>query len=218
MAHWDTEVLRAVRQASRRSHSAHRGFVELDDLTQEAYIYVLENPTKMDKWLGMEREGMTLLQHAIYQHLHRVTMKERYRKDGTKPEDYYVYQTAVIQELLSDALSPTPIVLTSVSDLSTGRSGRDPAEGGDRMAMIADVKSALGSLNEYELSLITHKYANGGVSDNELAQWFEKPEPTINRHVRAAIRKMARNLGSEPIRRRKVMSNAQAQHTTREQG
>jgi hypothetical protein len=53
--------------------------------------------------------------------------------------------------------------------------------------------------------------------DEQLAQWFEVPLATMNRRVNRAVRKMARALGSEPVKGRRAMSNAQAQHVTKEQ-
>lgn len=213
----ETEVLRAVRNAARRSHTAQRGFVEYDDLVQSGYEWVLMNMAKVKEWV--EDGSTALLQHAVYQYLHNVTMKERYAKDGTRPEDYYSYQYAVLEELLPEVLAGEPNYGGSSSDLNAlVRSGRSPAEGGERMAMIADVKAGMLALNDYDRELIVLKYTGQGRTDNELAQWFEKPEATINRHVRAALRKIARRLGSEPVRKRRVMSNAQAQHVTREQG
>ena len=213
---FDTVVLRAVRQAAKRSHGAQRGFVEMDDLVQEGYVYILENMPKVKGWV--ETGDVDLLRHALYQYMHTYTMRERYAKAGTRPEDYYVYQYAVIEELLPEALGTEPQYGGSSSDLNTQvKSGKSPAEGGDRMAMIADLKSALLSLPVADRELIFRKFYGGGATDHELAQWFETPEPTINKRVRSALRKMARHLGSEPVRTRKVMSNAQAQHVTKEQ-
>jgi DNA-directed RNA polymerase specialized sigma24 family protein len=212
----ETVVLRAVRQAAKRSHTVQRGFVDLDDLIQEGYLYVLENQEKVNGWI--DSGDVLLVKDVLYKAMHRYTMRQRYLKDGTKAEDYYVYQFAVLEELLPDAMNDSPNYGSSASDLNTQvKSGKSLAESGDRMAMIADVKAALLVLNDYERELIFRKFYGGGATDNELAQWFEKPEPTINKHVRAALRKMARRLGSEPVTRRRAMSNAQAQHITREQ-
>ena len=142
MTQWDTHVLRAVRQASTRSYGAQRGYVDLDDLQQEGYLWVLANQEKVDGWLDEGRDGFALLQHAIYQHLHKYTMKERYRKDGTEPGDYYNYRVVVIADLLPDVFNEEPSFGHSSSDLGTMiRSSKQPSEGGDRMAMIADIKA-----------------------------------------------------------------------------
>lgn len=216
LSEFETVVLRTTRQAARRSHAAQRGFVDMEDLVQEGYAYILLNQEKVEGWL--EDGSVDLLRHALYQHMHVITMRQRYLQDGTRPEDYYVYQYAVLEDLLPEALDTQPNYGTSTSDLNTQvKSGKSPAEGGDRMAMVADVKAALLSLSEKERELILRKYFGNGLTDEQLSKDLDIPESTINKQVRAAMRKMARALGSEPVRRRKAMSNAHAQHVTKEQ-
>jgi DNA-directed RNA polymerase specialized sigma24 family protein len=219
LTQWDDSVLRAVRQAAQRSYSTQRGYVELEDLQQEGYLWCLQNPGKVADWVEDGRRGMAVLHTALYHHMHKYTMKERYRKDGTQPGDYYFYQRAVITELLPEAFEDEPNYGSSSSDLNaTVRSGKPLSEGGDRMAMLADIRSALGALNPDELAIVRKKFGEGEVlPDEQLAQWFEIPLSTMNRRVNSALRKMARALGSEPVKGRRALSNAQAQHHTREQ-
>lgn len=217
--HWSDPVLRAVRQAASRSHASQGGFVDMEDLTQEGYVWCLTNPDKVAEWSDSGREGMAILHTALYHHMHKYTMRQRYLKDGTQPGDYYFYQKAVLLELLPEAFDESPNYGQSTSDLnSTVRSGKPLSESGDRMAMIADIKSALGALTADEYAVIKMKFGSGVVlPDEQLAQWFEIPLSTMNRRVNKAVRKMARALGSEPVRGRRSLSNAQAQHVTREQ-
>lgn len=221
MTQWSDVVLRSVRQAATRSFASHRGFVDLEDLQQEGYEWILRNKDKVDEWLEMGRDGVNIMHTALYHAMHQYTMKERYRKDGTKPGDYYFYQRAVIVELLPAAFDDEPNFGSSPSDLSlTGRSGKALSEGGDLMAMLADVRSAYRSLNDEDKAIIKMKYgtSDGIKPDEELAQWFEIPLSTMNRKVTNIVKKMAKYLGSEPVHKpRKAMSNAQAQHITKEQ-
>lgn len=219
LTQWDDNVLRAVRQAAQRSHAAQRGFVDMDDLMQEGYLYCLTNPDKVNEWVAAGREGMAILNTALYHHMHVYTMKERYRKDGTQPGDYFFYQRAVILELLPEAFEDVANYGQSSSDLNATVRGSKPlSESGDRMAMLADIRSAIGSLSKDEYQIIRMKFGTGEVlPDEQLAQWFEVPLATMNRRVNRAVKKMARALGSEPVAGRRAMSNAQSQHVTKEQ-
>jgi DNA-directed RNA polymerase specialized sigma24 family protein len=220
MTHWDEGVLRAVRSAAARSYAAQRGFVETDDLMQEGYEWVLKNQARVNEWVEEGREGFAQLHQALYRAMHRYTMRQRYLKDGTKPGDYFFYQLAVIQDLLPEAFDNEPNYGQSASDLNAGvRSGKPLSEGGDRMAMIADVKAGLASLDSGDYALMVIKYGQGEVlPDTEIAQLLEVHQTTVNRNVNRVLRKIAKHLGSEPVSRgrRRVMSNAQAQHETRE--
>jgi DNA-directed RNA polymerase specialized sigma24 family protein len=87
------------------------------------------------------------------------------------------------------------------------------------MAMIADVKAGLASLDSGDYALMVIKYGQGEVlPDTEIAQLLEVHQTTVNRNVNRVLRKIAKHLGSEPVSRgrRSVMSIAQAQHETRE--
>lgn len=218
MSQWDDRVLRAVRRAATRSHAAQRGFVELEDLQQEGYLYVAENLARVNEYVENGREGENILTTILYRAMHRYTMRQRYERDGTKPGDYFTYQYEVIRELLPEALDTDLSFTSSTSDLSGVRSGKAPNEGGDRLAMLADVRAALSALQPTEQNLLRAKFGQGEVvPDVDLAVYYEVSTDSINRGVKRALRKMARFLGSEPLPRRMVMSNAQAQHVTREQ-
>jgi hypothetical protein len=58
VAQWDDRLLRVVRMAAVRSHSAQRGFVELEDLQQEGYVYLLENWEQTQAWLDDGKQGL----------------------------------------------------------------------------------------------------------------------------------------------------------------
>jgi hypothetical protein len=146
-------------------------------------------------------------------------MKQRYAQDGTMPEDYFTYQIAVLEEILPEALEDERSFGGSVSDLSGIKSGKPASEGGDHMAMIADVLAALNSLTKTDRELMQRKYGDGEVTpDTVLAQYYEQSAGIVARDVKRCLRKMAKFLGSDPVHGRKAMSNAQAQHVTREQG
>lgn len=212
-------LARVVRNASRRSHRAQAGFMEEDDLTQEAWVYVLSNASKVSEWLEFGRQGVNLLGHALYQHLHEVTMQERYAKDGTKPEDYYFYRKSVIVELLDEMFDPEPLSMPSTSDLNAIiRAPKQPSEGGDRMAMLADMQYAYRRLDEYDQQVLADRYKDGGLSVEVMAATRGIPARTMQSHVDRALRRMAKQVGGEPPRSRRTMSNMEAQMVTREQG
>ena len=118
---------------------------------------------------------------------------------------------------LPDVLDDNAVYGGSTSDLNgLVKSGKSLAEGGDRMAMIADIKAALLRLTVDERELLLRKYGPDA-TDDLLVQWYEATLDAMNKRVLRVVRKVAKHLGSEPVRRRKSISNAQAQHITREQ-
>lgn len=215
----DESVTRAIRASARRSHSAQRGYLELDDLMQEGYVYVMDNEARVSEWLGYGKEGSALLHHALYQHMHKATMRERYLKDGTKPGDYYQYRKEVIIELLPEMFDGEPLAVASSSDLNAViRSPKQPSEGGDRMAMIADMQYAYKRVNDYDKGVLSDRYADGGLAVELMAAARDITPRTMQSHIDRAVRNMAKHVGGEAPRSRKAISNMEAQMITRAQG
>jgi len=203
-----------LNSAVRRSHQAHRGYVATEDLHQEAWLWVLAHPDKVNELLFSEEDPKgkkRLLELKIYQALHNHTMRQRYLKDGTKPGDYFTYKRELLELLLPEALDGLPPVAPEFDTDQMVRSRRAPSETGDKMAMLADVKAGVASLPEADKRFLTVKYAGAGVSDERLAELFGLSGSTCSRRLTQVMQRLARFLGSDvPVRRRRVVSNASA--------
>ncbi len=211
---WSEDILRSVRQAAVRSHKAQGGYVELDDLQQYAYLWILENSEKVDGWV---ENDIGLLNHALFQALHRWTMKERYRKDGTKAQDYYTYALPVIEDILTEIFNQEYAFGASPSDMGHTRSTKAISEGGERLAMIADVSAGLAVCEPSERVLLERRYGSNPDTLEQIAGDLDVSDTTVGRMVVRALRKIAARLGSEPVKPRRAISNAHAQHITRSQ-
>lgn len=216
MAQWSDTVLRVVSTAARKAARLHIGYADFEDLQGEGYMWVARNPEKVQEHL--DNKATYLLSVDVYRAMHRYAMKQRYLKDGTQPGDYFLYPLAVLAELLPIVLDGPDAVDSSPSDLNGRiRANKPMSERGDRAAMIADVQRAFAALSDDDKALVRMKYGNGGVTDEVIAEALGKPQQTVNYQYRRALKRMAEFLGGEPWSRRKAMSNAKAQHITREQ-
>lgn len=216
MTQWSETVLRVVSSAARRAARLHIGYAEYEDLQGEGYLWVAKNPDRVQAHI--DNKATYLLSVDVYRVMHRYAMKQRYLKDGTQPGDYFLYPLAVIAELLPVVLDGPDATDSSPSDLNGRiRANKPLSERGDRAAMVADVQRAFSSLSEDDKELVRMKYGNGGVTDEVIAEALGKPQQTVNYQYRRALKRMAEFLGGEPWSRRKAMSNAKAQHITKEQ-
>jgi hypothetical protein len=208
-----------------RSFKAHRGFIESDDLHQEAWMWVAGNGDKIDTMLeplegedGPSRKQTGLVQHVIYLALHEVTTKERTRRDGTKAGDYFTYRREMIEDLLPEALDGWPSIQSPMDASRSGRSPKLAHESGDRFAFIADIKAGVASLNEADRRLLFDKYAYGGATGAELAIDYGVTEQAISKRLVSIMKRIMRQLGSDvPYKGRKAISNAQAAAITSSQ-
>lgn len=219
VAQWDASVLRAVTNAARRSYRAHRGYMEMDDLQQEGYLWVAEHPDIVTEWsMDGSREALGKLTFSLYRHMHQATMKERYRRTGSEPGDHFRYPISVIAELLPEVLDGPDAIDSSPSDLNgLIRANKPLSERGDRVAMVIDVAVGFDALSDEDKYLLREKYGNGGVTDEVLGIATDTPTRTVNYHVTRALRRIADQLGGEPFEGRRAVSNARAQFETRGQ-
>lgn len=212
----DTHVLRCVNSAVGTAIRRHRGYVEEDDLRQEAYLWLMENAELVAE--HVDNKAWRYLTSDLYRSLYKVAMKARYLRDGTEPGDYYFYTLTVLDELLPEALLGPEAVIETQEDLNHQiRAGKPINERGDKAAMLADVQKAHSRLNEDDKYLIFLRYGHVGASDKTVAEDLGLPQTTVSYQLRRALRRMADHLGGEPVTGRQAKSNARAQYETRSQ-
>jgi len=137
-----------VRQACRTISQRFRGYIEFDDLAQECRLWCLQHQDKLVEWLDCEegdraaiRRGCKKLATTLSREAERVARRERAAALGYRPEDEWFATRGTVKELL-------PVVIAGgydgyeVSPKEAVRSPGDPAEGNNRLAMLADVAAA----------------------------------------------------------------------------
>jgi DNA-directed RNA polymerase specialized sigma24 family protein len=175
-----------------------RNLVEKDDLIQEARVWMLEHPDKLETWREQGRHGANKLRHACRQACLTVLAKERRRRSGLQAGDVFYYTPVMVKEVLSnifhiDDWSNAP----TMSDQEVKSAAR-PSEGNNRLAMIVDVRSAYFSLPQNDRNLLSDLYENGGMPHDVAAATWGVTERTIRRREERIIDKMVERLGGEP--------------------
>ena len=199
---------------------------EHGDLQGVQWEWVYENQGKVKNYLSSNSTG--LLATRLLTIAQRWAAKERELDLGRDPDDLFVYNARVVGELLKDVFEYEgwqhyePL----------GGDGMPVAKalvncGGDRMAMLADVSSALKSLPEdqYNVLVWTYKY---GYNHAKLASVLEISEDASRQRVSRAVRKLSSILmgqapstseGADPdyVGTRRVITSAQARAITSSQ-
>lgn len=137
-----------VRQACRTIAQRFRGYIEFDDLAQEARLWCLQHQQKLSEWLDCDpddkagfRRGAKKLSTTLSREAERAARRERAAMLGYRPEDEWFANRGTIKELL-------PVVIGGgydgyeVSPKEAVRSPGDPAEGNNKLALLADVAAA----------------------------------------------------------------------------
>ena len=211
-------VAKSVNNAAKQVGKTQRGYLPEDDLRQSAWLWVFDHGEKVSGWLEADeskssRNAAGLLSSSLRVHLHGIVQKERIEADGTLPQDYYHYNRAVVEALLPDIFDADS-GSTSASPAPKGtyvRHSKQPSEGNEYQAMLADVRAGFASLQQADKRLLWDRFAAGGNEVSLMATTMDVPERTVRYRVSRAVNRIIRHLGGEqPRRMRPPRTNAAA--------
>lgn len=172
--------------------------VEKEDVEQQLWLWFAEHPRKYKQWTTEheQKDSDKLIARSLRNAAHDYCVKEKAQREGYSPSDNFWYTKEFVKLLIPGVLTNNwermEIALTNM-----GRSTKSPAESGDWMAHIADIKGAFDKLNEQEQNLVFLFYAQD-VDSNELHEQAEDKRTTAKATAMAANRalnKIVRNLG-----------------------
>lgn len=184
-------------QGAKSAHSSARGLLPLDDLVQEARLWMVSHPDKVETWRDEGRHGGNKLRKACRQHCLTVVQRERRLQSGLRPGDSYFYSPAVIADLLPYIWDATDWIGGSAVTLDDVRSLPRPSEGNNRLAIIADVRSAYQKLQDQDQVLLSLLHQHGGETYESVALMLDVHERTIRRREERIIDRMVELLGGE---------------------
>lgn len=170
------------------------GYVELDDLLQEAAVWWYgQGQVYLPTYLA-EDANLVRLRRSIWRHCAGYARGEKASRLGYHPEDQVVYQASEIEKLLPIALNSEGLPDGGgTADLSGIRAHGNLAEGGNVLAGLVDVRRAIGALSGEDLQLLT--MADEFQADWErIAPYFGIEADSVRRKHARVIARMARFL------------------------
>jgi len=153
----------AVASATRILTSRYRDHVAFEDVQQECYLWLFKNYHKAERWRSEhgDRHAERTLTKALRNAGERYCRAEKAEHDGYLPEDEFFYSIPMVRDLLALSFDPEWMLPGSIQ-LDRISSGTPSNEGGNLMAMVADVRRAFQTLHEHDRELLTRVY---GVKD-----------------------------------------------------
>ena len=187
-------------------HRRFRAYTERGDLLQEAWAFVLSRAEHFNEVLSDENEvqrkwNEKKVAWQIRRNLERYARKEKATKSGYQINDEAYYDTVTIAQLL-------PFVIKSfISDTAleqsqilvndgTPRKPSAPAEGGNLLAMLVDIKKAYEKLEKQDQDILRLRY-HDNLTLQLISEYLECAISTVDRRCTQALRKLQNNIGGD---------------------
>ena len=169
--------------------------VDREDIRQSLYEWFVSHPRKLTEWEGLgKKSAQNLLYRSLRNQALDYCQQWKAKSIGYELSDLYFYEPAVVEALLPSILRGD---VTEAPVLNLGMPGKPsaPAEGGNMMAMMAEIKAAYLKLNTEDRHILYHKYANS-LTNAAIAEELALPsdDAARMRHNRA-IKRLITRLG-----------------------
>lgn len=184
----------------------YRQWVERGDLTQEAWAFTLSRAEQFNELLSEENDlirkwNEKKVAWQIRRALERYSRKEKAVKSGYRINDEAYYDKVTIAQLLpfviksvvkDTALEQSQVMINDGQPRKPGA----PAEGGNLLAMLIDIKKSYEKLDKEEQDILKLRYYEN-ITLQQLSQYLECAISTAERKANNALRALQNNLGGD---------------------
>ena len=162
MSQWPEDIAEDIDDLVRITSSSvtkrYWKYVPASDIRQAVEEHAWRNRSKICKYLRDEnrKAGWAAASKALHRAGDRYARKAKADRLGYSPRDEFFYDKILVSEVIRYAVSG----VAPVPDEEAGyvRAPRDPAEGGNLQAMLADVTGAMSLLEVEEATLLVGRY------------------------------------------------------------
>lgn len=189
---------------SQSIYRKYRQWIERDDITQELYAWALSRASHYAELLSEENKLQRTINEKriswqMRRHAERYARKEKAKKSGYQVGDEAYYDTITIAQLLpfvikahvnNSALEQSQILIND----GTPRRPSAPAEGGNLLAMLVDIKQAFEKLEKEDQEILTLRYHENQTLQ-VMAQYLECAVSTVDRKITQSLRKVQEKMG-----------------------
>ena len=187
-------------------HRRYKQFVERKDLTQECFTWAMTRAEYLSVQLSVENEeersrNEKRVAFQLRRVAERYARKEKAAKSGYVTSDEAFYDTITIAQLLpyviASVVNDTAIeqAQNMIND-GTPRKPAAPAEGGNLLAILIDIKKAYERLDKDNQDVLRLRYHEEKTLQN-IAEYLECAISTADRRCTQALRKLQQNIGGD---------------------
>lgn len=195
-----------VGSVSNAIYRRYRQFVERDDIKQECYTWYYSRAEHFNNLLSVENAVERTINEKrmawqMRRHCERYSRKEKAAKSGYKVVDEGFYDTVTIAQLLPHVIASIVdnTVLEAAQNLINDGQPRKqsaPAEGGNLLAILIDIKNGYLKLDIADKDLLIKRY-HENLTLEEMGEYLGCATSTADRRCTSALRRLQNNLGGE---------------------
>jgi RNA polymerase sigma factor (sigma-70 family) len=183
-----------------------KNWIDPEDIKQECYLWAigrgkqftdLLNEPDFNKRIHNEKR----IAYQMQRMAERFARKEKARKSGYKTTDEAFYDTATIAQLIPFVIASIVegTVLEQAQEMindGTPRKQSTPAEGGNLLAILIDIKKAYLKLLQEDKTILQMRY-HDNYTLQQVAQYLECATSTADRRCISALRRLQDKLGGQ---------------------
>lgn len=191
---------------SQSIYRKYRQWVEREDIVQELYAWALSRASHYAELLNEENKLQRTINEKriswqMRRHAERYARKEKAKKSGYQIGDESFYDTLVLAQLLPHVISSVldGTVLEQAQEMINDGQPRKPsapAEGGNLLAILIDIKKAYLKLDVADKDILIKRY-HENLTLQEMAEYLGCALSTADRKVNNSMRKLQNLLGGE---------------------
>ena len=197
---WLKESREIAVTVARKVHRRYHTYFDVQDVTQELMVWILKRQDKIKEWLdhplgsdeykmGVRKLGKTLTRNAD-----KYCRRIKAQKLGYEVRDEQYYSPISLSELLPFVWSD--VVETRDASKPKVSGGGNPAEGGNYVIQLFDIRRALKKLDPQDKLVLQMKFFEQ-LNYQDIAQTFGVSDSTAHRKVDGALRRLNNHLGGQ---------------------
>lgn len=209
MDKWLEEASQIATWSARTVHKKYHTYFDMNDVKQEMLTWVLKHEKKVRSWIEAEDEeerkiGAKQLGKTLRRQAEKYCRKAKAQMVGYHLEDEAYYPAVGLPNLLPYVWGDVEKVQQIAEQRVSG--GGSPAEGGNFLIQLFDIRSALDKLDPQDRMLLQMKYFED-MTFAQIAEVLDISDTTAHRKHDGALRRISETLGGDNPFTRKEIEN-----------
>lgn len=187
-------------QVAKNVHKKYHTYFDVSDVRQELIVWALKREDKINEWLEHEPEseefksGIKMLARSLQRQADKYCRKLKAQKVGYELSDEAYYSPDMLNEYLEYAWGE--VAPTKKPDGQKVSGSTNPAESGNFVVTIFDIRRALGKLEPDDKIILQMKY-DESMTFEMIGETLQCSTSSAERKVKGALRRLSNLLGGE---------------------